>query len=457
MKKLLSLILCIMLICTIGSIGVNAATNYCELFDDKIGTLRWAFVIGGGNKSVAEGQAFDIDTIVAFCEMELGNKYADYNKEFYYIPADVFETNAKNSFAICDINALRSSTYDYGENEQSVERPRFDSQNNAYEFLSAGGMGDSSRYVVQGYVKSGSKYTVYSHFVDYTEDAIKPDEVEGKDYVMIDGAKFEVLHSLKNIVETDGKNVKFYSWQETTSIPSGLITPSTKVEDEKPTASSKPTSSATSSSTTSSKPTQSTNTSSSAATSSEENTVSGAEVPLVTVAKTETAVLETEKDVFPENTVVKVEEIKEDKKIETVKTALKEVSQKFVAYEITATSNNVSIQPNGKVKATFDIPEGYDLEKIAVFYVADDGETEKLNSSVDKASKTVSAELSHFSTYVVAEAEVEEADDDSDSVSGEKPINKNWSTFFGIIIAAAVVLLAVGGVAVYFFVKKKKN
>ncbi len=453
MKKLLSLILCLILIFTIGSVGASAATNYCELFDDKIGSLRWAIVLGDNEEAVAEGQAFGTKTIISFCQMQLNSKYFDTNNEFYYIPADEFEKMAKGSFAVCNISALRAATYSYWIENQETQRNHYNAQKNAYEFPSAGGLGDSTAYIIQGYIKNGSKYTVYSHFVDQAGDEIPAGKVEGKDYIVLNDVKCLIIHSLKNVVETDGTNVKFHSWEKVSSVPSGLITPTTKVEDEKPTTPSKP-------SDTTSKPSQITAPDSSAGTTGNQGTTpSDTAAELVTVAKTDGALIESEKDVFPEDTVVTVEEIKETEKIDSIKASLKDVSQKFVAFEITAQSQNTSVQPNGKVKATFNIPDGYDLGKIAVFYVADDGKTEKLASSVDKASKTVVAELSHFSTYVVAETEQAEETEEDTAVSTEntQKADKNNSALIWIIIAAVVIVLVGGGLAFYFLVFKKKT
>ena len=315
-------------------------------------------------------------------------------------------------------------------------------------------------------MKNGSKYTVYSDFIDLAEaDNVPAGGVEGKDYVVFENAKYQIIHTLKTVVETDGTDVKFHSWQklETPMVVSGLITPSTKVEDETP-ATSKP--SNTTSNPTTSQPTVSTpstettssETASSDATSSE-TTSSGEEKPMITVAEIKTAKLETAENVFPENTVVKVEEVQEEKKIETVKEALKEVSKTFVAYEITATCENVSVQPDGKVKATFEIPEGYDLSKVAVFYVAPDGKFEKLQSTVNKETNTVVAELSHFSTYVVAET-FEETDNEVLTTGGEKneDNDKGGNLVLWIVLAVACVAVIGGGVAgVFFFLKKKEN
>lgn len=106
-------------------------------------------------------------------------------------------------------------------------------------------------------------------------------------------------------------------------------------------------------------------------------------------------------EAFPEDTEIKVETVKEDnKKYETVKTALP-LAVKINAYEITAESEGVKVQPDGTVQVTFPIPQSYDSAKhdIEVYYVADDGTTEKITAKLENDG--VVAELKHFSTYVV--------------------------------------------------------
>ncbi len=460
MKKLLSVLICIVMIFGVfACMTASAETNYCELFDRNVKALRWAVELNGGQE-VAEGQGFSAKVIIDYIRDKTANAYYDDETYSAVIPASVFEAKAKKCFAIVDINALRSFEYEYMEDGEEGKRP-YNAEKDAYIFM-MGGLGDSTTYVIRGYVRNGSKYTVYSHFVDLACDEVPANAVEGKDYVVVDGNKCAIMHSLKNVVETDGTDVKFHSWQRTDSFPelSALVTPSTKFDDKPASSSSsKPSSSTQTSTPSTSKPTSSKTesavTSSAVSTTSSEDTSSvEEEKPLTVVAETEGAKLETEENVFPENTVVKVEMIEEDTVIKTIKTALKEISETFVAYEITAFCDNVSVQPDGKVKATFDIPEGYDMSRVAVFYVAPDGTTEKLSSIVDKESGTVVAELSHFSTYVVAETdEVQESEttgaiEETDEDKGGFPI---W-----IIIVIVAVLAIGGGVAAFFVLKNKK-
>ena len=124
---------------------------------------------------------------------------------------------------------------------------------------------------------------------------------------------------------------------------------------------------------------------------------------IVSIMESDDVVVKGSEDAFPENTIVKAEKVSEGDKFITADTALKETATKFQLYDITAMSDNVAVQPNGTVKATFDIPADFDTDKVAVVYISDDGKVETLASTVDVASKTVTAELSHFSLYAVIE------------------------------------------------------
>lgn len=106
--------------------------------------------------------------------------------------------------------------------------------------------------------------------------------------------------------------------------------------------------------------------------------------------------------VFPKNTQLKIEKANDDIN-KAVTTALNGKVDNFVAFDITATCQNVAVQPNGKVKATFKIPEKFDLNRVAVVHIDDKGGIEELTAVIDKVSKTVLVELEHFSTYAVVE------------------------------------------------------
>ena len=112
-------------------------------------------------------------------------------------------------------------------------------------------------------------------------------------------------------------------------------------------------------------------------------------------------VFEANEGVFAEGTQLTVEEIKTDNPTyESVKNILSEVTDTFIVYDISAVLNGAKVQPNGEVTATFNIPEGYGTD-VAVYYIADDGNFEKLESTISEDGKTVSAKLTRFSNYAV--------------------------------------------------------
>lgn len=155
---------------------------------------------------------------------------------------------------------------------------------------------------------------------------------------------------------------------------------------------------------------------------------------MLSVGKTEEVEVKAAENVFPENTVVEIKAISSGDDYETANTALKATAKKFTVYDITAKSENVSVQPNGTVEATFDVPAEYDLDRIAVVYISDDGKAETLSCTVDKTAKTVTAQLSHFSLYAVVElveedtqstiSEVTSSDSASETSSNNTSLDK---------------------------------
>lgn len=119
---------------------------------------------------------------------------------------------------------------------------------------------------------------------------------------------------------------------------------------------------------------------------------------------------------------------------------MKSVSEKFFVYDITLHSGEAAVQPNGKVLVTLPIPADYDKEKLAVYYVADDGVKTELPCTVDGDS--VSFETDHFSTYVLAEKAAEQAPSHLGLILG---------------IVGAAVVIAGAGIAVYFLKFRKKT
>lgn len=165
---------------------------------------------------------------------------------------------------------------------------------------------------------------------------------------------------------------------------------------------------------------------------------------------------QTEVGVFTEGAQVTVEEIRTDNPTyESVKNILLETSDTFTLYDISAVLNGTEVQPSGEVTVTFNIPEGYGTD-VAVYYIADDGSYEKLESTISEDGKTVSAKLTHFSNYAVCKLGTSNsANTDVTSEATEQPTKSNNTLW--IIIAIVAVVLVAGAVVTVIIVKKKKN
>ena len=114
--------------------------------------------------------------------------------------------------------------------------------------------------------------------------------------------------------------------------------------------------------------------------------------------------LNADTNVIPSNTKLEAKEIKVEKILNVVKESLKEISNKYISYDITLKSDGVAIQPNGKVKISIPIPSDFDKTKLSIFRVLDDGTKIKYDTKIENNFATI--ETDHFSTYVLAENNV---------------------------------------------------
>ena len=107
-----------------------------------------------------------------------------------------------------------------------------------------------------------------------------------------------------------------------------------------------------------------------------------------------------DEEVFEEGTKVTAGSVTAGEVYERAKTAVAPVAKKFTVYEFNAVKDEAKVQPNGKLAVTFRIPEDYS-NNVKILYVADDGTTEEITGTVDASARTIVAELTHFSTYVL--------------------------------------------------------
>lgn len=433
MRKIIALILSLILLCSVFAVSASAATNYCEDFNGAINMLRWWIE---GNE-VKQGENFPVYTVIQRTLFSIDeNKYAiEKNGDYVLkieVPAADFEGVAAKHFA-------KFSTADLHADKS------YDEAKNAYIFDIGGGMGDPSHYCVYGYTGT-NQYTVYSAFVQGEEplDTAPADKIEGKDYIREGDNFYIVYHWLKTVVEK-GNEVKFHSWEKVASIPDVSLVRNEKTLEKKPEeTSSQVTSSAqeTSSQVTSSKD----ETTSSAV---EETSSAVVEEKYEIVTKTDEIVIQAVKEAFPEGTTVKIIAVTEGKVFKTAKKAMDKKATKFVAYDITAIKDNAAVQPDGTVKAEFAIPTDYDYNKVCVVYIDDKGAVETMPCVVDKKASTVTATLSHFSVYAVAEMI------NMDTLTtGAKA---QTAPIVWVLIFIAIVAALCGGFAAWYFLYFKKK
>lgn len=175
--------------------------------------------------------------------------------------------------------------------------------------------------------------------------------------------------------------------------------------------------------------------------------VEGIPVEVVETAdKTTNVSLSADTSILPSNTVLEVKEVKSGEAYNTITESLKNVSNKFVAYDITLKSDGVEIQPNGNVQISLPIPSGYDTSKLVVFRVETDGTIIKYDTKIEDNYAII--ETDHFSNYVIAEQNVSSTTetDKTPIQNGEKDDTPKTGTVQYIGLAGIVVALSSIGI-----------
>ncbi|MBQ6884210.1 MAG: endonuclease [Clostridia bacterium] len=128
---------------------------------------------------------------------------------------------------------------------------------------------------------------------------------------------------------------------------------------------------------------------------------------------------------FAEDTVVTAVVITSGDSFDTANTALADMAFKKI-YEITATNGGTAVQPESPLTITFDIPTGYNVDNTYIVYIDESGVVETLET-LEKTETTISAQISHFSTYAVVDTT--EVSGGEETVEVEATINFNSSSF----------------------------
>ena len=222
MKRIVSFLLCIVMVCSIFAVNVSAGENHFAKFDAEVEKLWFAVVFGGGEDNIYEFTPRQIKWVTDYkidrtqyasydklIEYSYGDTYYSYTIRYYQIPADVYEAQALKLFNISDINILRNDV----DND-----PIYNAETHTYDMPDAGGMGDSITYVTKGYKDIGNgKYEVYGYTADQAYEK-QDGAILGVDYIIMPGYgnAAEIIKCLRITVEYNGADVKFLSWETIT-------------------------------------------------------------------------------------------------------------------------------------------------------------------------------------------------------------------------------------------------
>ncbi len=152
---------------------------------------------------------------------------------------------------------------------------------------------------------------------------------------------------------------------------------------------------------------------------------------------------------FPADTVVQAKKLEGERIPATVKTALEGVAAdgKLVVFDITAKGTGDTVQPSGKVTVTFAIPPTLSAENLKLYYVAENGAKEEIAITVNAAEKTVTAELTHFSLYVLCNTSA------AAGGANTPPMGENVR----LIVAIAAAALVAAAICILTVKKKRDN
>lgn len=187
-------------------------------------------------------------------------------------------------------------------------------------------------------------------------------------------------------------------------------------------------------------------------TSSEETSTSAVDNTVI-IADPDTGIkIEGAIGVVPSDTVIRVKEVKDDGNFTIVNNALEQISDKWVAFDISLLSSGTEIQPNGKVKITMPRPQGLNVNNMILYHVAEDMTLTKIPFTLDDNRNNLIFETDHFSLYAVAEVAAVDG-----AIAGDNQNHEiDNSVLWVVLLVASVVMLVGAGISVWYFKFRKK-
>lgn len=432
MKKILAVILSIVCIFSLCTVAVSAAEDTkAEDFKNTFFQFSRAELFDCVG-DVKIGEAFPANVIATYTttmscwvsQNDPWKQYATYEDpeaedlivDYYTVSAEILLAEANKYFANTEgfLEGLKDCfIYSFSNDEPLC---CYNEADGTYNVKPSTG-GGATESIYRGYTYTGEEgiYDVYSVLIDFMMPVESIDGLtEWTDYYTYryEGTDecdyYEVYKIIKSRVEY-GEVIKYYSYEEIDAMPAALIT------DESP------------------------------ATSGSGDGVN----------------VSADKGVFPAGTVMAIEPITSGTVYDSAKAALGGNAVQMKLFDINAAVSGVKVQPDGEVEVTFDIPEGYKPETLAVYYISDDYTTiEKIEAVISADKKTAKVMLKHFSLYAL----VDSVATGGGGVEGEaaptptpqKPTSpQTGANSFAFVLAAVVLALSAFGVVLSVKARKE--
>ncbi len=385
MKKIIALLLaavCVFGLCTVGICAGEGDEANHALFEDRFESI-YSFILDTGFDGFDE-TTLTSSMVISYLEGQCRKEFTEYVREdeeyiegiheVYYVPETVFESVAAKYFVLADDIIARMHNHPDHVTE---------GENNYYVFQFYGGKGGLDTVLnYYGYVPlEDNTFMVYAHIVQLFPLESTEGLTEGVDYIL-DVLDYDKEAGLVPLA------IKGYRTMKVKFDGDNLLTLAY-------------------------------------AKSSYEVFAAADVVKEPVEAESEDVVYDVPEEVvidgdasFEGGTTVTCENVVSGDVYDRVSLAMEETVTKYLVFELTAEKDNVSVQPNGKVYVTFGVPGDYDGE-IVVYYVDTDGNKSEVPSVYNQAEQTVTAELTHFSTYVVANVVEADAGEDVTPDGGE--------------------------------------
>lgn len=144
---------------------------------------------------------------------------------------------------------------------------------------------------------------------------------------------------------------------------------------------------------------------------------------LVTLAEAKNAKVLAQSGAFTEDTEVALKKLGIfNKEYYRARHYLRGISESFEAYNLSAVKDGKTVTPIALVRIVFDIPESYDKENVAIYYLLPSGGVEELDSTLAEDGETIWAKVSQTGVYILVE---KKADPDADDTSSDNTVTES--------------------------------